>query len=92
MEPYGPDNLRPLFLTRHVLDTGFSKIVKEKHVRFVLKHNGITLSGIGFDMAHKMPLLASGQPVDIVYKVDENEWNGQKSLQLRMVDLKLSES
>jgi single-stranded-DNA-specific exonuclease len=88
MEPFGPDNLRPLFLTRGVTDTGFSKVVKDKHLRFVLRQDGLTLTGIGFDMADKIDLLSSRQPVDIVYKIDENEWNGQKSLQLRMVDVK----
>jgi single-stranded-DNA-specific exonuclease len=89
MEPFGPDNLRPVFVTRGVVDTGYSKVVKDKHLRFVVKQNGITLTGIGFDMAHKFDLLATRRPVDIVYKVDENEWNGQKNLQLRMVDIKL---
>lgn len=88
MEPYGPDNLRPIFLTRKVIDTGFSKIVKEKHIRLVLKQNGATLSGIGFDMADKMPMLTTGQPVDIIYKIDENEWNGQKTLQLKVIDIR----
>lgn len=88
MEPFGPDNLRPVFVTRGVVDTGYSKVVKDKHLRFVVKQNGITLTGIGFDMAPKFDLLATRQPVDIVYKIDENEWNGQKSLQLRMVDVK----
>jgi single-stranded-DNA-specific exonuclease len=32
------------------------------------------------------------KPVDIIFKIDENEWNGQKTLQLRMIDLRLSES
>lgn len=91
MEPFGPDNLRPTFLTRGVVDTGSSKVVKEKHLRFVLRQNGTTITGIGFDMADKWPLLASRQPVDIVYKIDENEWNGVKSLQLRMIDIKPSE-
>jgi len=88
MEPFGPDNLRPVFLTRNVRDTGFSKVVKDKHLRFSLRQNGVVFNGIGFDMADKMELLASGKPVDVVYKIDENEWNGQKSLQLRIIDVK----
>jgi single-stranded-DNA-specific exonuclease len=88
MEPFGPDNLKPIFITRNVFDSGYSKIVKERHLRFVVKQHGITFTGIGFDMADKWPLLASGKPVDIVYKLDENEWNGQKSLQLRVIDVK----
>jgi single-stranded-DNA-specific exonuclease len=88
MEPFGPDNLRPVFLTRNVYDTGYSKVVKERHLRFSLKQHGVTWTGIGFDMADKMELLTSGEPVDVIYKIDENEWNGQKSLQLRMIDVK----
>ncbi len=92
MEPYGPDNLQPLFITRRAVDTGYSKIVKEKHLRFVLRQGGVTLAGIGFDLALKMPLLSSGEPVDVVYKIEENEYRGETSLQLRMVDVKASES
>lgn len=91
MEPYGPDNLRPSFITRQVMNTGYSKIVKEKHLRFSLRHQDITITGIGFDMADKMPMLASGQSVDVVYKLDENEWNDRKNIQLRVVDLRPSE-
>lgn len=89
MEPFGPDNMRPVFITRRVEDKGFSRIVKEQHLRFVLRQNNITLTGIGFNMADKFPLLQ--QPLDIVYTIDENEWQGEKSLQLRMIDLRLSE-
>ncbi|HEY1112316.1 MAG TPA: single-stranded-DNA-specific exonuclease RecJ [Chitinophagaceae bacterium] len=92
MEPFGPDNLRPVFVTRGVVNTGYSKVVKEKHLRFVLRQGDITLTGIGFDMADKMDLLVNRQPVDVVYKIDENEWNGQKSLQLRMIDVKAAQS
>lgn len=89
MEPFGPQNLCPVFVTRHVSNTGFSRIVKEDHIRFVVKENNVTLTGIGFGMAKKFDLLA--RPVDIVYKIDENEWNGQKNLQLRVIDFRLSE-
>ena len=91
MEPFGPDNLKPQFVARKVMDTGWSKVVKEAHIRFVLQQAGIRLTGIGFNMADKMPLLQSGKPVDIVFRIEENEWNGEKSLQLKVSDLRLSE-
>ncbi|TCZ73009.1 single-stranded-DNA-specific exonuclease RecJ [Flaviaesturariibacter aridisoli] len=91
MEPFGPDNLRPSFISRRVMNTGYSRVVKEKHLRFSLRQDGVTFTGIGFGMADKMPLLEQNKPVDVVYKIDINEWNGEKSLQLRMVDVKLSD-
>jgi len=92
MEPFGPDNLRPQFIARGVTDTGYSKIVKEDHIRFVLRQQGVTMNGIGFGMAEKFQLLQQKEPLDIVFKIEENEWNGEKSLQLRMIDFRLSTS
>ena len=90
MEPFGPDNMRPIFIAEKVYDSGFSKIVKEQHIRFVVKQKNITLTGIGFNMAHKFELLQHQQPLDIVFTLDENEWNGEKTIQLKMIDLRLS--
>ena len=92
MEPFGPENLRPVFISQKVLDTGYSKIVKEDHIRFSLRQGNSTLTGIGFNLANKFHLMQLGKPIDIVYKIDENEWNGNKSLQLKVLDLKISES
>jgi single-stranded-DNA-specific exonuclease len=92
MEPYGPENLRPVFITKNVLDTSWSKIVKEQHIRFVLKQDNIVLTGIGFNMAEKFHLLQMQKPIDIVYTIDENEWNGETNLQLKVIDLRLSEN
>ena len=92
MEPFGPENLRPHFLVKNVVDTGYSRVLKEQHLRFMLRQDNVSLTGIGFGMAEKLPLLQMKKPVDIVFKIDENEWNGQRSLQLRMIDLRLSES
>lgn len=91
MEPFGPDNLRPVFLAKKVTDTGYSKIVKEDHLRFSLRQNNSVFTGIGFDMADKFHLLQNKKPVDVVFKIDENEWNGNKSLQLRVLDMRISE-
>jgi single-stranded-DNA-specific exonuclease len=86
MEPFGPENLRPLFIARNVVDTGYSKVVKEQHLRFSMIQDGVTLTGIGFGMADKISLLLDKKPVDIVFKIDVNEWNGEKNLQLSVID------
>lgn len=91
MEPFGPGNLRPVFVARSVKEAGFSKIVKDQHIRFVLKQNGITFSGIGFNLATKFHLLQMNHPLDVVFTLDINEWQGTKSLQLKVVDFRLSE-
>lgn len=90
MEPFGPENLRPVFIATGVLNNGWSKIVKEQHIRFSVKQGNTTLTGIGFGMAEKFPLLEQYKPLDIVFKIDENEWNGSTSLQMRVIDFRLS--
>ena len=89
MEPFGPENMRPVFVAKNVQDTGYSKIVKEQHIRFVVKQGNISLTGIGFNLANKFELLK--KPFDLVFTIDENEWNGNISLQLKVIDLRASE-
>ncbi|RYF88708.1 MAG: single-stranded-DNA-specific exonuclease RecJ [Chitinophagaceae bacterium] len=88
MEPFGPENMRPTFIAKAVTDTGWSKIVKENHLRIAVQQNGAGITGIGFNLAHKFPLLQNKQPIDIVFTLDENEWNDQKSIQLKLIDLR----
>jgi single-stranded-DNA-specific exonuclease len=92
MEPFGPENMKPVFMARNVLDHGWSKIVKEDHIRFTLKQGNKVFNGIGFNMAEKFDLLQINQPLDIVFTLDENEWNGEKNLQLKVIDLRSSSS
>ncbi|CAL1516567.1 single-stranded-DNA-specific exonuclease RecJ [Chitinophaga sp. MM2321] len=89
-EPLGPDNLRPVFLARNLTDTGYSKLVKDDHIKFSVKQgrSGPTMSGIGFYMAEKFPIIASKKPFDIVFNLDENEWNGQTTLQMKVIDIR----
>jgi single-stranded-DNA-specific exonuclease len=92
MEPFGPKNMRPVFIARKVTNNGWSKIVKEQHIKFSLLQDNNIMSGIGFGMAHKFHLLQSKMPVDVVFTLDENEWQGTKSLQLRVIDFRLTET
>lgn len=90
MEPFGPENLRPVFVCRNITDTGYSRIVKEQHIKFSIKQDNTVISGIGFNMAQHFDTLQSGKPVDIVFTIDENEWNNEKRLQLKVIDLRPS--
>ena len=89
MEPFGPDNSRPIFCARRLNNKG-SRIVKEQHIRFQVEQNGINFTGIGFNLAEKFDLIQSNQPIDLVFSLEENIFNGQKSLQLKVIDLALS--
>jgi single-stranded-DNA-specific exonuclease len=90
MEPFGPENLRPIFIARRVMDTGYSRIVKERHLRISVRQDDTTITGIGFGMAEKLALLQLRKPVDMIFKIDENEWNGEKNLQARIIDIRIA--
>jgi len=92
MEPYGPGNMRPVFITKNVSNTPWSKIVKDQHIRFVVKKKDKTFTGIGFDLANKFSFLESKKPFDMIFTIDENEWNGETNLQLKVIDIKASEA
>lgn len=89
MEPFGPENLRPVFVASNVMNTGYSRVVKEQHIKFSLRQQDAVFGGIGFGMANKFQLLEQQQPLDVVFTLDENEWNGEKKLQLKVIDFRL---
>jgi len=89
--PFGPGNRTPVFMTQEVLDIGLGKCVgKDKdHLRLVMKqHNSHQFTGIGFGLGKKESLACDGQPFKAAYSLDENEWQGTVSLQLRIKDIK----
>lgn len=88
MAPFGPENMNPVFVTRGVQDSGWSKILKEEHLKFSLrKSTGDLIDGIGFGMAAKMNIVKQG-PFDIAYHIEENEWQGNVKLQLMVKDIR----
>ena len=91
-EPFGPQNLPPLFYAENVVDTGFAKHIGKtnEHLKLCLREVGNTtyFDAIGFGLAHKLPLITSGKPFSIVYSVEENMWNSKVSLQLQIRDIR----
>ncbi len=93
-EPFGPGNMSPVFMSRNLKDTGFGKPIgaDATHLRlFVKQENSDGFAAIGFGLANKMEVACSGEPFDAAYSIDENVWNGQTSLQLRLRDIKCAE-
>jgi single-stranded-DNA-specific exonuclease len=91
MEPFGPKNLAPVFLTANVMPQNI-RLLKETHLKFSLKlRDGSEIDAIGFGMGNYYELVMGGKPVDICYSVDINEFNGKKSLQLLLKDLRSRE-
>lgn len=92
-EPFGPGNTIPIFLTRNVKDTGYGKRlgVNEEHLRLFLKQDTTEgIAAIGFGLGSKIDLTADQNRFEAVYSIDENEWNGITSLQLRLKDIRSS--
>jgi single-stranded-DNA-specific exonuclease len=89
-EPFGPENMRPVFLSRNVQDfKGYSKVVKDSHIKFVIYQRGPAdvIDGVGFNMADKFEIISKGL-FDIVYTIDENDFNGVTKLQIRVLDVR----
>lgn len=88
-EPFGPANMRPVFISRNVQDfRGTSRVVKEQHLRVIVHQgDGTTIDGIGFGLAAKYPIVQQGL-FDIVYTLDENEFNGKTSVQMKVLDVR----
>ena len=89
--PFGPGNMTPIFMTENLKDTGYGKCVgeDEKHLRLTVTQTGNEkIVGIGFGLGDKMDLVSNKKLFKAVYSVDENEWNGSVSLQLKLRDIK----
>jgi single-stranded-DNA-specific exonuclease len=89
MEPFGPENPKPVFCIRNVNNTG-CRIVKEEHVRFEVEKNGLKITGIGFGMAEKYYLLEQNSNLDIVFHLEENNFRDVTTLQLKVIDFDIA--
>ncbi len=90
-EPFGPANMKPVFVSRRVYDyQGNSSVVKDAHLRIVAQQDGVAITeGIGFGLADKYDIVKSG-PFDMVFCIEENEYNGTTRLQVRVIDVRRS--
>lgn len=89
--PFGPGNMSPVFMSQDLKDTGFGKCVgaDDAHLKCRVKQEGNSTSfdAIGFNLGKKKELISDKKTFKAVYSLDENEWNGNVSLQLKLKDI-----
>jgi single-stranded-DNA-specific exonuclease len=90
-EPFGPQNMTPVFMSKNVKDTGYGKTIgqKDEHLKlFVKQNNSEGFGAIGFGLGNTLELTKNQNPFEIAYCIDENEFNGKVTIQLRLKDLR----
>jgi single-stranded-DNA-specific exonuclease len=90
MAPFGPENLSPVFESRNMQVVNSLSNLKDRHVRFLAGQQGSTtfFNAIGFDMMAYFEQLKRGQPFRMAYTIEENFYNGNTTIQLRIKDIK----
>ena len=89
--PFGPGNMPPIFMSEDLMDTGYAKGVGEenKHLKLSVTQNGTApIGAIGFNLGNKLDAVTNGKAFSAVFSIEENTWQGNVSLQLKLKDLR----
>jgi len=92
-QPFGPENMPPIFVSRNVFDTGTGRMVGSngEHLKLDLcqeKGSLKILPAIAFNQSDRIDYIKGGNPFDICYSLEMNEFRGNKNLQLNIRDIK----
>jgi single-stranded-DNA-specific exonuclease len=90
MAPFGPGNMQPVFVTHQLHVSGRPRILKNQHLKFYVKQNeeDTAMEAIGFGHADYYEMIASGMRFSMAYYIEENNYLGNKTLQLRVKDIR----
>jgi single-stranded-DNA-specific exonuclease len=96
-QPFGPENMSPVFVSRNVFDTGSGRMVGSsgEHLKLDLCQESTgqkSFSAIAFSQANHFEYIKGGNPFDICYSLEMNEFRGNKTLQLNIRDIKTGEN
>ncbi|MFT5336473.1 MAG: single-stranded-DNA-specific exonuclease [Sphingobacteriales bacterium] len=91
MEPFGPQNMKPLFCFKGLKDNGKGRILGDAHIKLEVyqpQGSNIAVNAIGFKLAPEYSDVIRGKMFDCLASVEENEWQGKKTLQLQIRDIR----
>jgi len=84
-EPFGPQNMAPIFLSRNVYTYGSATLAGSNHLKMCVHQDNQTYYNcIGFGLGEFLPMINSGAPFDICYTIEENVWKEKRSIQLNI--------
>lgn len=91
LEPFGPGNPRPVFVTRRLINNRSTRAVgkNNEHLRLDVTDRTAAITGIAFGRADMEMHLRNGLPVDICYELDENTFHHKTTIQMMAQDIKL---
>lgn len=94
-EPFGPENMHPVFLVRNLENNKYTRTVGEHNTHLKLHvhqigNKRLTMDGIGFDLGHWAEPMLNNNPVDLLFALEENYWNNRTSIQLMVKDIRLT--
>jgi single-stranded-DNA-specific exonuclease len=84
MEPFGPGNMRPVLLCRNVKNRVDPRVVGNKHLKLSLTSEGVVMDAIAFNLGDRLAEVRGSRPYAVAFCLDENEWNGQVNLQMKV--------
>lgn len=93
-EPFGPENMTPLFLAKGVTDSGYAKTLgaDNEHLKaFVKQGNSESFGAIGFGLGPKLDWVTHKNKFDAIFSLEENEWKDTVTLQLQLRDVRIDE-
>ena len=90
LEPFGPGNPRPLFVSRNLINHRDTRVVGKtgEHLRLDVTDRAYAITGIAFGRAEMAKHIQNGNPVDICYELDENTFNNRTTIQMMVQDIK----
>jgi single-stranded-DNA-specific exonuclease len=92
LQPFGYGNPTPRFVSRNLTAKQARTVGRDgQHLRLTLHDGKQPWNGIGFGQGQWASRLPTGQPVDAVFSLEFNEWNGRRSLQLNIKDLRVAD-
>ena len=92
-EPFGPENMTPLFLIKNVNDTGYPKLLgqDDEHLKlYIQQNNSEKFGAIGFKLGSKLEVVKNSSKFDAIVSLEENEWRDVVTLQLQLRDIRSS--
>jgi|WetSurMetagenome_2_1015567.scaffolds.fasta_scaffold00022_31 single-stranded-DNA-specific exonuclease len=89
MEPFGPGNMRPVLVCRNVSNRYEPRVVGGRHLKMMVQDGRASLDAIAFNFGDRAAEVKRASAYTVAFSLDENEWNGRKSLQLKVKGMEL---